>query len=1050
MKLRTIKSGISVSNGLVEIRLKVEKEGVEEKYYALHKRRNHLVCSTLTKEIISIPPKSQVVSPFINFSRKGLFDLHHDSVASMFKELKVSNVARDEITVRLFGNLGEHQITKTMRLVPNSRWIQVIIEDDIANETDLEYLLNSYAFVPDGEHYSRYKSLDYTWAPNLRPEDDHVIGDHVFRSPAIVLQKNKLTAALVPDLDILSKHRPMQHILDLDIKSGFVDAPLFSYGFCDWQPEEHVYYRHDSSMIHRLPKGKICYGYYLYLNAESVPMFGYQDVLRFLWSKWGQNYFQDIRPQVLPFAEYGKQYSYPRVFSDQWREEKIGGKLCGGVVSGWRMKDEEVPNQAWFCNMRSAYGVHYFAKQWNNEELLKKSGSMLNLALAAPIKSPVEGYGICPDMYSFKTHNWSGDYFNFGGGAYYSSFNSAWKGYWLLRWYNDLEKDERIIDYCKPLGNFYLSQQLPTGAIPSWFSESFEPYITLSQSAQSALPGMFLLELYIITHDQRYLAAAEKVAVFLMRDVIPEMKYYDFETFFSCSPKPVGMKDEHTGMWPQNTLSIQWTAEMLRRLYEITKKEKYLPYAVGVADVMCWYQQVWPINFYDIAYLFGGFGVQNTDGEYNDARQSQFGCTLADLYRVTGNFEYLQRGVAAVRAAFALINTPENVENKIYPEPNFPLGESPENCCHCGYKQYNCRTGFDWGEGSALTGAAYLLRHFGGVYINVKRGHGIGIDGCQVNNLEIDKQKISFNLVNTMMRLNKPYDNEYVTLVKFDGIESGEYDIIINGKSHGKLNKLQLLSGIEVKPKKGMRLIHLPVNSIKLNTDIPVSLVIESEEPVKKVMLYYSLNDEPYQKKILWLKESGLWAGTIEKDLNTAPGKIKYYIEAITATETATEPLVNPAGNAYLISLGSVFDFESGDLQGWKVSNGKFGLLPTNSSRCAFNKQGKYFIGTGENENGDCDNAYVGELKSPEFVIEYPIMSLLIGGGKDKDRLYIALRRVSDNRELFRETGRDNDWMDRRVWDLRNFVGQKVYFVMVDNATGQWGHLNVDDIRYEI
>jgi uncharacterized protein (DUF608 family) len=142
------------------------------------------------------------------------------------------------------------------------------------------------------------------------------------------------------------------------------------------------------------------------------------------------------------------------------------------------------------------------------------------------------------------------------------------------------------------------------------------------------------------------------------------------------------------------------------------------------------------------------------------------------------------------------------------------------------------------------------------------------------------------------------------------------------------------------------------------------------------------------------------------------------------------------------------WDFETGDLQGWQVMPGStFAKQPTNNDDDrwgdSFGKQGKWFIGTYE---GAGDGA-VGEIRSPQFIVDANKLSLLVGGGAWPGQTYVALCRASDGAELLTETGRNAEKMDRRIWDISPYKGQTLYIKIVDKATGGWGHINVDDIH---
>jgi non-lysosomal glucosylceramidase len=141
------------------------------------------------------------------------------------------------------------------------------------------------------------------------------------------------------------------------------------------------------------------------------------------------------------------------------------------------------------------------------------------------------------------------------------------------------------------------------------------------------------------------------------------------------------------------------------------------------------------------------------------------------------------------------------------------------------------------------------------------------------------------------------------------------------------------------------------------------------------------------------------------------------------------------------------FDFETGDLQGWRLVEGDLCAQPSASdddrSGGNFGKQGGYFIGTYE---GDCGDGATGELRSPIFTIGCRKLSLLVGGGQHADT-FVALVRADDDRELFRATGANREAMSRVIWEVAPYLGQRVYLRVVDHNTGGWGHINVDDIR---
>lgn len=142
--------------------------------------------------------------------------------------------------------------------------------------------------------------------------------------------------------------------------------------------------------------------------------------------------------------------------------------------------------------------------------------------------------------------------------------------------------------------------------------------------------------------------------------------------------------------------------------------------------------------------------------------------------------------------------------------------------------------------------------------------------------------------------------------------------------------------------------------------------------------------------------------------------------------------------------------FESGDLTGWtNVSGDAFSPLDITSESswswgCCFNQQGTYHLWNFK-EGGD---SQIGEIHSETFTLHGSgWIDFLLSGGKDMDHLYVSLVRASDGKELFKATGSEDEKYTRVYWDASSYVGEEVYMKVVDNSTGGWGHINVDDFH---
>ena len=86
----------------------------------------------------------------------------------------------------------------------------------------------------------------------------------------------------------------------------------------------------------------------------------------------------------------------------------------------------------------------------------------------------------------------------------------------------------------------------------------------------------------------------------------------------------------------------------------------------------------------------------------------------------------------------------------------------------------------------------------------------------------------------------------------------------------------------------------------------------------------------------------------------------------------------------------------------------------------------------------------IGTLTSPEFKIERKYISFLISGG-DYER-DTCLNLLVNGKIVRSATG----WRSNRLvpdsWEVNQFLGQRAQVQMVDQASGDWGHINVDQV----
>ncbi|MGI5430729.1 GH32 C-terminal domain-containing protein [Streptomyces sp. CA-179760] len=178
------------------------------------------------------------------------------------------------------------------------------------------------------------------------------------------------------------------------------------------------------------------------------------------------------------------------------------------------------------------------------------------------------------------------------------------------------------------------------------------------------------------------------------------------------------------------------------------------------------------------------------------------------------------------------------------------------------------------------------------------------------------------------------------------------------------------------------------------------------------------------------------------------------------AYETAVAPAAYAPPRPTNVDALPNHDFATGDLTGWTVVSGAFSDAnvttrtdwgwggPFYQAETEDDPAGHHLWGFNPDAGGD---AAAGVLRSATVVLGGDgAVDLLVSGGNDPDHLYAAVVRASDGKVLAKETGRGAEQYRRVVFDLAAHVGERVYVEVVDQATGGWGHINIDDVNVPV
>jgi len=598
---------------------------------------------------------------------------------------------------------------------------------------------------------------DFCWAPHLTPTDRHIIAQHVFRSPALIMAdtENLKQIVMIPDLSLLIKGSPVKWYLDLDAGNN-----RMTLGMSNSQVKEHVLFTRRGGA--KYPPGRMEIAFYMIAGTDRASIRNpWRRTASFLWNQWGKDLYaagQPLEGDMETYTRHTYDWAFKNWKDAVWQEFDLNATRVGApvfIVNVTQSPNYPGPvnerefrsiwNQAWFSSLRSASGLYRYARRTGNQDLLEKARLTKELALAFPQKeglfpgligTEMEDVEIGGKKYN-RSKGW--DHYYFGNSnrnpytwdprkAPYHILDMSWTANLMLQWYQELEKDPRLLAYAVRYADKLIVLQDPQGYFPGWLDTgTLKPLPILSQSPESAMSVTFLLMLSKLTGNEKYKTSALKAMEVIIREIIPTGRWEDYETYWSCSAYGsdtlVNRKITRNNMYKQNTLSMYWTAEALLATFRLTGEGRYLEAGQRTLDELLMAQAIWQPPYMFINTL-GGFGVMNADGEWNDSRESLFAELIMQYGDILKNEEYRQRGIAALKSSFVMMYCPENPKTRIQWEKKWPFfnekdyGFTMENYGHGG--ETNSAglgigefTIYDWGNGAAAEAYNRMKDHFG-------------------------------------------------------------------------------------------------------------------------------------------------------------------------------------------------------------------------------------------------------------------------------------------------------------------------------------------------
>jgi hypothetical protein len=685
----------------------------------------------------------------------------------------------------------------------------IVINQTISNNVDqihLQSLEDWYTFGPD--------AVDFAFSQSIKRRPDDIIPHWQFKSPAIILQSGPVLTSIIPDVVALNgpilKRQPV--FLDLEndasnkARMSFGIGPSYITSHCIWTRNKKEPLVWDTMSTLTMNYYLIISGQEQYETVKNQPVsLGFRTISRWLWSKFGHfkllasaDAQTNFANKTLNLFDTWRKDTWERYAQETYFEFFCGDQLCSSLRSGRALwsnhhgTTNDMWMNSWFQTVRTAFGMYRYGESIENKRIMQQARGVVTLALQAP-----QNKGAFPTIFWLEDPagtpimNWNLDsgwaglcrvdpHQNIPANCqqFYHSFDMAWTGYWLLRWL-EMSPDDNILKFTMNLGQFFLNNQKPSGVVPSWYSkDTLQPDRHFRDlNAETAGVATFMAQLFLVTKNREYLSAAERAMKFIEETIIPSRRWFDYETFTSCSGKSFSFYDGYTRQFPENNLSKFQAAYAYLLLYKSTNDQKYLELGTRIVDYTSLTQQVHSHPLLT-PNLLGGFTTQNTDAEWSDARQAYAADMFFDYYNITGNLEYLERGVAALRSSFAV---------------------SPfENWSHCGGDVHGAMTGIHWNQGSGTASVEIYRTYLQDAYIHAARNHAVGVNGCTLSDLDTSHpDHIRFTITT-------PYKwtNPLVVVIDTKGWYSGtDISVTVNDQSVGTFSPDTLLNGLPIDPK---------------------------------------------------------------------------------------------------------------------------------------------------------------------------------------------------------------------------------------------------------
>ncbi|NQX01963.1 hypothetical protein HQ447_15000, partial [bacterium] len=138
--------------------------------------------------------------------------------------------------------------------------------------------------------------------------------------------------------------------------------------------------------------------------------------------------------------------------------------------------------------------------------------------------------------------------------------------------------------------------------------------------------------------------------------------------------------------------------------------------------------------------------------------------------------------------------------------------------------------------------------------------------------------------------------------------------------------------------------------------------------------------------------------------------------------------------------------FEGDGFDDWQAAGTAFGLAPSAGKTDSMAKTFSAYSGRSLAVSDHGGEAAKGSLTSPEFTIQEPYITFLIAGGNAAGKT--AAQLVIDGKVVREALGKRSLSCEPALWDVAEFKGRRARIRLLDDVTGDWGVIGVDQILF--